>query len=315
MSSPDPMPIHDMEADLIMAAFCAHEVDGGASSLFCQRPFSIFEPSSDIPKDKLNWFLNELNRWSQRLVRADATRLYGYINMEIDGIKYSQFAYTAPFYLVTENDERLVRSDSVGHTSNKFDGKLYTGAFGKYLLAVIVKSDPQTNREIAHLGLFSWHPFSLISVSRFIVPSPEEAKKYLEYINNLWVRERNIQEFKLKQAEQEARASRPAREREEREKAVIAKRQADEAARVQAELNANALARQREEAAETAFWNSPEGRQVRAAQELAKLEDENRRKAMELDLEKERKLAEIRRQALEEEMRITEELQNKMRNS
>lgn len=239
--------------------------------------------------------------------------------MEIDGTRYSQFGYCAAFHLITEHDERIVKSDSVGHTSNKFDGKLYTGAFGKYLLAVIVKSDPRTNREIAHFGLFSWRPFSLISVSQFNVPNVEEAKKYLEYHNNLWVRDMEIKEFKMRQAEQEARANlereRPAREREEREKAVIAKRQADEAARIQSELNANALARQREEAAEAAFWNSPEGRQVRAAQELAKIEEENRRKAMELDVEKERQIAEIRRQALEEEMRITEELQNKMRNS
>lgn len=106
-----------------------------------------------------------------------------------------------------------------------------------------------------------------------------------------------------------------AREKAERERQAIAlKHQQEAEARVLAERQAAELKRQQDEAAEIAYQNSPEGRQVRAAKELAELEAQKMRQIMELELEKERKLAEIRRQAIEEQIRLTEEMQGKMRN-
>lgn len=144
----------------------------------------------------------------------------------------------------------------------------------------------------------------------------EEEKRRIG--NENYIKQQQIQSENLRLQYELNRPAIEQAKRDEQERIAAQKRQEEEVERESAKNRALEIKNQQEEheramelAAEKAYWNSPEGRQVRAARGLLEIEIEKAGKLMELELEKERKIAEIKRQALEDDRRITEELYNK----
>lgn len=122
------------------------------------------------------------------------------------------------------------------------------------------------------------------------------------------MREAKYKRQEALKAEQYERSVEAERQRQIEEAARIEQQRALAVQQQEAEERERALAIQQQEAEERAFWNSPEGMKVRAAQEIAAIERQKAIDEANIRIAEQTRLAEIARQTRLEEQAAQEAL-------